>query len=69
MVRFSTCTPSVIASEAKQSTGRQDSMDCFVAPLLAMTDKPAAGDVLPDRDAAADGAVEHLRGLFDAVGG
>jgi hypothetical protein len=27
----------VIASEAKQSRGREERLDCFVAPLLAMT--------------------------------
>src|ERR1700723_2917904 len=34
-----------------------------------MTDRLVAGNVLPDRHAAADGAVEHLRRLLDAVGG
>jgi hypothetical protein len=29
--------PSVIASEAKQSTSRAEKLDCFVASLLAMT--------------------------------
>jgi hypothetical protein len=33
-------------------------------PAFAGTTKKS-----PDRDAAADGAVQHLRGLFDAVGG
>jgi hypothetical protein len=28
---------SVIASEAKQSSGRKGRLDCFVASLLAMT--------------------------------
>jgi hypothetical protein len=27
----------VIASEAKQSMSREEKLDCFVAPLLAMT--------------------------------
>jgi hypothetical protein len=31
MVRFKTCHPGVIASEAKQSIGSKDKMDCFVA--------------------------------------
>src|SRR6266550_574221 len=59
----------------KQSMGRKDKMDCFVATLLAMTDKLArrairlAGNLLTNRDAAADGAVQHLRGLLDPVGG
>jgi len=31
MVLLKTCPLSVIASEAKQSIGRKDKMDCFVA--------------------------------------
>jgi hypothetical protein len=31
------CRHIVIASEAKQSIGREERMDCFVATLLAMT--------------------------------
>src|ERR1700722_18133053 len=61
--------PPIFASEAKQSMAHQGRMDCFVAPLLAMTDRLVAGNVLPDRHAAADGAVEHLGRLLDAVGG
>jgi hypothetical protein len=30
-------TPAVIASEAKQSRGHKQELDCFVAALLAMT--------------------------------
>jgi len=29
--------PAVIAIEAKQSRGRRETLDCFVAALLAMT--------------------------------